>query len=52
MVVAKVVVPVTVKVLDTVDVPALRSKKFPLVVLKLVVKKVVAVALERKTSLA
>ena len=44
VVVAKVVVPVTVKRLDTVEVPALRSIKLPLIVPKFVVKKLVVVA--------
>lgn len=44
VVVAKVVVPVTVKVLDTVEVPAERSRKLPFRVPKLVVKKYVVVA--------
>jgi hypothetical protein len=44
VVVAKVVVPKTVKVLVTVEVPARRSTKEPLSVPKLVVKKLVVVA--------
>ena len=45
VVVASVVVPVTVKRLDTVDVPAKRSTKLPLIVAKVLVKKLEVVAL-------
>lgn len=49
VVVARVEVPVTINRLDTVDVPARRSMKLPFSVPKLVVKKLVVVALSTKT---
>lgn len=52
MVVAKVVVPVTVKVFDTEEVPAVRVLKLPLVVKNVSVKKLVAVALPNTAFLA
>ena len=52
VVVAKVVVPVTVKVLETVEVPAFRVLKLPLVVKNVSVKKFVAVALVKTALLA
>ena len=48
VVVASVVVPVTVKRLDTDEVPAKRSMKLPFVVKKVSVKKLVAEALVKK----